>query len=173
MYLNGSADQVLPIEHVGIMFAPRPAPVLAESGLAGGMVAVRLDALEAVDGADGTVVLAPKGSGRPRAGDVVAWCALTAVAPAVLDDHGRLCADGFLPDHVRLGVLEAHLGDHPVVMPKPNDGRQLISLAQKLARDAERHALLSASLASQAAEAAVSLDFAVHPWAHGSSDGQA
>ncbi len=35
-------------------------------------------------------------------------------------------------------------------MPKVNDGRQLISLAQKLARDAERHALLSASLASQA-----------------------
>jgi len=35
-------------------------------------------------------------------------------------------------------------------MPKPHNGRQLISLAQKLARDAERHALLSASLASQA-----------------------
>jgi len=35
-------------------------------------------------------------------------------------------------------------------MPKLNDGRQLISLAQKLARDAERHAILSASLASQA-----------------------
>jgi len=29
-------------------------------------------------------------------------------------------------------------------------GRELISLAQKLARDAEHHALLSASLASQA-----------------------
>jgi hypothetical protein len=29
-------------------------------------------------------------------------------------------------------------------------GRDLISLAQKLARDAERHAILSASLASQA-----------------------
>ena len=29
-------------------------------------------------------------------------------------------------------------------------GQELISLAQKLARDAERHALLSASLASQA-----------------------
>lgn len=29
-------------------------------------------------------------------------------------------------------------------------GRELISLAQKLARDAERHAILSASLASQA-----------------------
>lgn len=32
----------------------------------------------------------------------------------------------------------------------PQQGQELISLAQKLARDAERHALLSASLASQA-----------------------
>ncbi|OLC50350.1 MAG: hypothetical protein AUH43_05280 [Acidobacteria bacterium 13_1_40CM_65_14] len=40
-------------------------------------------------------------------------------------------------------------------MPKskrvgPLQGRDLISLAQQLARDAERHAILSASLASQA-----------------------
>jgi hypothetical protein len=39
-------------------------------------------------------------------------------------------------------------------MPKENrarlTGRELISLAQKVARDAERHAILSASLASQA-----------------------
>jgi hypothetical protein len=32
----------------------------------------------------------------------------------------------------------------------PLQGRELISLAQKLARDAEHHAILSASLASQA-----------------------
>jgi hypothetical protein len=32
----------------------------------------------------------------------------------------------------------------------PMKGQDLISLAQKLARDAERHAILSASLASQA-----------------------
>ena len=32
----------------------------------------------------------------------------------------------------------------------PLEGRDLISLAQQLARDAERHAILSASLASQA-----------------------
>jgi hypothetical protein len=32
----------------------------------------------------------------------------------------------------------------------PTKGRDLISLAQQLARDAERHAILSASLASQA-----------------------
>jgi hypothetical protein len=40
-------------------------------------------------------------------------------------------------------------------MPKPNigaapEGKDLIQLAQKLARDAERHSLLAASLASQA-----------------------
>ena len=34
-------------------------------------------------------------------------------------------------------------------LPLP-EGRDLIALAQKLARDAERHAILSASLASQA-----------------------
>jgi hypothetical protein len=33
---------------------------------------------------------------------------------------------------------------------RPLNGQELISLAQKLARDAEHHALLSASLASQA-----------------------
>jgi hypothetical protein len=32
----------------------------------------------------------------------------------------------------------------------PTQGQHLISLAQQLARDAERHAILSASLASQA-----------------------
>jgi hypothetical protein len=37
----------------------------------------------------------------------------------------------------------------PNPAPAPR-GHQLISLAQKLARDAERHAVLSASLASQA-----------------------
>lgn len=40
-------------------------------------------------------------------------------------------------------------------MPQPNrsvtpEGRDLIQLAQQLARDAERHSLLAASLASQA-----------------------
>ena len=35
-------------------------------------------------------------------------------------------------------------------LEKPLAGQDLITLAQKLARDAERHAILSASLASQA-----------------------
>jgi hypothetical protein len=50
---------------------------------------------------------------------------------------------------------DAAIGDHLRAMPKLNtcrrpQGHDLIALAQKLARDAERHALLSASLASQA-----------------------
>ena len=36
------------------------------------------------------------------------------------------------------------------IAARPRKGQDLITLAQKLARDAERHALLSASLASQA-----------------------
>jgi len=49
----------------------------------------------------------------------------------------------------------AELRDHGSLMANsnpgaPKKGQELISLAQKLARDAERHALLSASLASQA-----------------------
>ena len=38
----------------------------------------------------------------------------------------------------------------PAEPSAPKQGQDLIALAQKLARDAERHALLSASLASQA-----------------------
>jgi hypothetical protein len=96
-----TADQMLPLEHAGIMYTPRLTLVLPESGLAGGVVAVRLDTLEAVDGADGSVVLVPKGSGRPRPGDAVVWCQVTTVAPAALDGAGRLGAEGWLPDHVR------------------------------------------------------------------------
>jgi len=41
-------------------------------------------------------------------------------------------------------MAEKHAGGSPL------KGQDLITLAQKLARDAERHAILSASLASQA-----------------------
>jgi hypothetical protein len=52
-------------------------------------------------------------------------------------------------------AISGDLRHHKKLMPNPGPagsqkGAQLISLAQKLARDAERHALLSASLASQA-----------------------
>jgi hypothetical protein len=52
-------------------------------------------------------------------------------------------------------AVRGQVRDHADIMPKgkraaPLQGRELITLAQKLARDAERHAILSASLASQA-----------------------
>jgi hypothetical protein len=78
------------------------------------VLAVRVADLVAVDAADGTEVLAPVSAGPVRAGDLVAWCTVVAVTPAVLDEGGRLGAEGWLPDHVRLGGLEEHLGDGSV-----------------------------------------------------------
>jgi hypothetical protein len=36
---------------------------------------------------------------------------VVAVTPAGFEENGRISADGWLPDHVRLGGLEEHLGD--------------------------------------------------------------
>jgi hypothetical protein len=88
---------------------PRPVPV--GSGLAGGVLAVRVADLVVVDGADGAELLTPGAVGPVRDGDPVAWCAVVAVTPAVLDEEGRVSADGWLPDHVRLGGLEEQLGE--------------------------------------------------------------
>jgi hypothetical protein len=74
------------------------------------VVAVRLGDLAAVEGVSGAQVLVPGSAGRMRDGDLVAWCTVTAVGPAVLDADGRLAVEGWLPDQVRLGVLEEHLG---------------------------------------------------------------
>jgi hypothetical protein len=79
--------------------------------LAGGVLAVRVADLVPVDAVDGAEVLAPVAAAPMRDGDLVAWCTVVAVAPAVLDEDGRLGADGWLPDHVRLGGLEEHVGD--------------------------------------------------------------
>lgn len=103
-----SAAPMLPLKDA-ILFAPRPQALLTESGLAGGVVAVRRRDLEAVEGPDGSQVLVVKGA-CPLPGDEVVWSTVAAVALAVADDGGRLAVDGWLPNHVRLGVLEQHLG---------------------------------------------------------------
>jgi len=107
--VSGLVAEMLPLEHV-LMLSPRPRPCLPGSGLAGGVVAVRLADLVAVEGADASQVLVPRGSGRPRSGDEVVWCTVTAVAPAVVGADGPIATDGWLPDHARLGVLEQYLG---------------------------------------------------------------
>ncbi len=80
---------------------PRPVPVGA--GLAGGVLAVRVADLVVADAAGGAELLAPGPVGPVRDGDLVAWCTVVAVTPAVFDENGRIGADGWLPDHVRLG----------------------------------------------------------------------
>ena len=110
MYPIRFGPATLPLAHPGLVRSVPPGPEPVGAGLAGGVVAVRLGDLVAVEGVSGTQVLVPGSAGRVRDGDLVAWCTVTAVAPAVLDADGRIAVDGWLPDQVRLGVLEEHLG---------------------------------------------------------------
>ena len=115
MYRTEPVDAMLPLDLPGWVEplpVPRPEPLGA--GLAGGVVAVRLGDLAVVDGAAGPVLALRTGDGTVMRGlsdgELVVWCQVTAVASVVFDRDGRLAAEGWLPDHVRLGVLEEHLG---------------------------------------------------------------
>ena len=114
LYPTELVAAMLPLEHPGLERSRYPRPVPAGSGLAGGVLAVRVADLVSVDAADGTDLLVPAAAGLVRDGDLVAWCTVVAVAPATVGEDGRLAANGWLPDHVRLGGLEEHLGDGAV-----------------------------------------------------------
>jgi Insertion element 4 transposase N-terminal len=47
----------------------------------------------------------------PSAGELAVFCRPVVTAPAVAQRDGRVLAGGWLPDFVRLGGLERHLGD--------------------------------------------------------------
>ena len=51
------------------------------------------------------------GNAVPSAGELVVFCRPVVTAPAVVRRDGRILADAWLPDLVRLGKLERHLGD--------------------------------------------------------------
>ena len=51
------------------------------------------------------------GDAAPSAGEVAVFCRPVVTAPAVVRRDGRILASGWLPDFVRLGELERHLGD--------------------------------------------------------------
>jgi hypothetical protein len=111
LYPTASVPAMLPLDHPGLVRSRRLRPVPAGSGLAGGVLAVRVADLVVAAGVDGAELLVPVTARPVRDGDLVAWCAVVAVTPAVLCEDGRLGAEGWLPDHVRLGGLEQHLGD--------------------------------------------------------------
>jgi hypothetical protein len=48
---------------------------------------------------------------RVVSGEMLVFCHPVAAAPAAVRRSGRVQAAGWLPDHVRLGVLEQHLGE--------------------------------------------------------------
>ena len=47
----------------------------------------------------------------PAGGELAVFCRPVVTAPAVVRRDGTVLADAWLPDLVRLGELEAHLGD--------------------------------------------------------------
>ena len=51
------------------------------------------------------------GDAVPSAGELAVFCRPVVTAPAVVRRDGRVLAGGWLPDFVRLGELERHLGD--------------------------------------------------------------
>ena len=51
------------------------------------------------------------GTAKIRSGDMVVFCKVVAVAPAVVRRDGRIQADGKPCDHARLGVLEERLDE--------------------------------------------------------------
>ena len=76
------------------------------AGTPAGTVVVRAAGLR-VHG--GTVTAA--GDAVPRAGELAVFCRPVVTAPAVVRRDGTVLADAWLPDLVRLGELERHLGD--------------------------------------------------------------
>ena len=51
------------------------------------------------------------GGAAPAAGELAVFCRPVVTAPAVVRRDGTVLAGGWLPDYVRLGELERHLGD--------------------------------------------------------------
>lgn len=141
LYPTAFVSATLPLEHPGLERSRRARPVPAGSGLAGGVIAVRVADLVVADGADGADLLAPVSAGPLRDGDLVAWTTVVAVAPAVLDEDGRLGAEGWLPDHVRLGGLEEHLGDGVV--------EQVVAQAAPAPTGPERRRVMSLPLVAR------------------------
>ncbi|HEY6798558.1 MAG TPA: transposase [Kineosporiaceae bacterium] len=77
------------------------------------MVAVPVSALSwpvtEGSGGDDRSAMTVTGAERIMSGDLVVWCKVVAVAPAVVRRDGRVQADGRPCDHARLGALEEQL----------------------------------------------------------------
>ncbi|MGH3198424.1 MAG: hypothetical protein ACRDNT_21485, partial [Streptosporangiaceae bacterium] len=102
------------------------------AGTPAGTVVVRSAGLR-VHG--GTVTAA--GDPVPRAGELAVFCRPVVTAPAVVRRDGTVLAGGWLPDFVRLGELERHLGDGVI------EAIAAAQLAKGRLKERERRRLLS------------------------------
>ena len=82
------------------------AAVSPDGGTPAGTVVLRAAGLRVRGG--GTVTA---GGAVPAAGELAVFCRPVVTAPAVVRRDGTVLADAWLPDLVRLGELERHLGD--------------------------------------------------------------
>ena len=77
------------------------------------------------------------GSAVPSAGELAVFCRPVVTAPALVRRDGSVAADGWLPDFVRLGELERHLGDGVI------EEIVAAALAQGRLRKRERRRIMS------------------------------
>src|SRR5258707_12078991 len=82
------------------------AGVPADEGTPAGTVVLRASGLR-VRGGTATA----GGDAAPAAGEMAVFCRPVVTAPAAVRRDGTVLADAWLPDLVRLGELERHLGD--------------------------------------------------------------
>ena len=78
----------------------------AVAGTPAGMVVVRAAGLRVCGG-----TVAAAGDAVPRAGELAVFCRPVVTAAVLARRDGRMLADAWLPDLVRLGEMERHLGD--------------------------------------------------------------
>ena len=80
-----------------------------DAGTPAGTVVVRASELRVRGGWTVTA-----GNAVPLAGELAVFCRPVVTAPAVVRQDGSVLAGGWLPDFVRLGGLERHLGDEVI-----------------------------------------------------------
>ena len=99
---------------------PRPADGLPGNGFAqvavglpAGVIAVRAADVACLGGTEraGALLAAPASAEPVTSGEMLVFTHPVTVAPAVVSRGGAVRAGGWLPDHVRLGELERHLGE--------------------------------------------------------------
>jgi Insertion element 4 transposase N-terminal/Transposase DDE domain len=101
-----------------------------------GMVAARVAGLVDTGRGRGAGALVIADAVRPARGEAAVFCQPVACAPVVVRRDGRVQAEGWLPEQVRLGILEHHLGrgtierlvSDPVLGARPGTRRRAMSL---------------------------------------------